>query len=281
MKKENKAFYQTNPYKVNSIDGKKFVAVDTVRTDTMNVSDGNGKTGKHVACINFPIFYTCRHNCECYKSGKCYACGGCYNFASNQATYSENLAFIRNNPFEIVVAAIVNGIREKGFTLSRYFTCGDIPNGMFFDVMVEVARRMDGVTFWAYTKKYGIVNSWCDAHGVDAMPHNLTIIFSHWRNDDGTYYPMDNPYRFPTSEFIPVGCEHLVDGVTHVCPCSDPSVVATCETCEHPCYKLQHGESMALLEHSTAASKERDDAVRAAHEALKKARKTRKGGKAA
>ena len=98
----------------------------------------------------------------------------------------------------------------------------------------------------------------------------MVIIFSHWMNDDGSYYPMDNPHDLPTSEFIPYGREDLKEKVTHVCPCSDPSVLATCETCDHPCYTLKKGEMMGLLEHSTKQTKQRDKEIRLAKEQLKK-----------
>lgn len=274
MKKENKAFYKMdgNGYKVEkSKDGKKYVALDSVRTDTCNFSDGNTKTGKNVTCYNLPMFYTCDHNCECYKLGKCYANGGCYNFADNQATYSENLAFLRTHSKEEIIETFIKEIENKGNALARYFTVGDIPNIDFLDIVNTVAKHFDGqVKFWMYTKKYGLVNLYCDKYGLDYIANNLTIIFSHWLNEDGTYFPMYNPYDFPTSEFIPVGKEELAKTVTHVCPCSDPDVVTDCEHCEHACYNLKHGESMALLEHSTKESKERDAIVRESHERIKK-----------
>ena len=87
---------------------------------------------------------------------------------------------------------------------------------------------------------------------------------------------MDNPYNFPTSEFIPFGKEELAKNVTHICPCSDPNVLTTCNTCDHPCYELNFGESMALLEHSTKESKARDKEINAKHKELKKAKKAKK-----
>jgi hypothetical protein len=84
---------------------------------------------------------------------------------------------------------------------------------------------------------------------------------------------MDNPYNFPTSEFIPIGKEELSKKSTFVCPCSDPSVSVTCETCENKCYRLKPGQSQALLEHSTTATKDRDKALKAAKKAVKQAKK--------
>lgn len=274
MKKENKAFYKAHPFTVETAtDGKKYVNVASVKA-TLNLSEGNEKVGK-VLCFNLPVFYTCVHNCECYTSGKCYACGGCYNFASNQATYSENYRFFRECTKDLNTEAFVSAMCEEiakygKFELFRYFTCGDIPNHIFLACMVEIAKRMPAIKFWTYTKKYNIVNHYCDTYGVESIPANLTIVFSHWLNDDGSYYDMDNPYNFPTSEFIPMGKEELAETVTHICPCSNPNSLEHCDTCEHPCYKLAHGESMALLEHSTSATKARDRELKQAKASLKK-----------
>lgn len=247
-------------------NGKKYVTQDSVDA-VFHCTDGNSKTGAHVGNYNLSIEYTCSHACECYKSGACYACGGCYQYGSNQAGYTENYKFYRENDVATIAGKITEYIKENKLSLYRYFTCGDIPGGKFMDVMEKAAQDNPGVKFWAYTKKYSIVNKWMDAHNGE-LPDNLAIIFSHWLNDDGSYYPMDNPYGLPTSEYIPLGKEELTAAVTHICPCSDPNAKATCATCEHPCYNLKRGESMALLEHSTARTRERDKAIKAAHAAL-------------
>lgn len=229
---------------------------------------GNSKTGSRVGCYNFPVEESCNHNCECYKKGICYACGGFYQMPDNMNGYAENLAFFLKSDSKTFCDAFCDQLAANGNKLFRYFTIGDILNRRFFDCMIENARRMPHVTFWSYTKKYNIVNSWCDENGIENFPENLHIIFSHWMNEDGSYFPMNNPYDFPTSEFIPFGREDLAGKVTHICPCSDPDVVATCATCDHPCYKLAHGESMGLLEHSTKQTKSRDKAIKAAHKKL-------------
>lgn len=241
-------------------NGHRFVTLDSVEA-IFHATDGNSKTGR-CGNYNVPVELTCNHQCECYKTGKCYACSGCYNFISNQTLYSENLKFYRDSTLDVFVKAITEYIKKNNLDKFRYFTCGDIPDGKFFVAMIEIARINPTVEFWAYTKKYNIVNTYCNTYGVESIPENLTIIFSHWLNDDGTYFPMNNPYNFPTSEFIPLGKEYLIESVTHVCPCSDPTKKATCATCDHPCYRLKHGESMALLEHSTQRTKERDKKIK-------------------
>ena len=247
-------------------NGRKFVDVASVKP-VFHASTGNTKTGP-AGNYNLPIEYTCRHDCECYKLGKCYACQGCYLFASNQALYSENYRYYKENTAETLAATIVDFIDANNLHLFRYFTCGDIPGAKFLDAVVLAAIARPDVKYWLYTKKYHIVNKYLADNGADVIPDNVSIIFSHWMNDDGTYFPMPNPYGFQTSEFIPLGHEDMAEHVTHICPCSDPTVKATCATCSHPCYDLKRGESMALLEHSTQRTKERDRAIKAAKAAL-------------
>lgn len=258
--------YTEKPYKVcKGENGKSYVERNTAYTCYLNVSDGNTKTGPAVN-LNMPVEYTCNHSCECYRLKKCYAENGCYNYSDNQAMYSENLNFFVNSTNDEFIEAVQVAIDQFGYCLFRYFTCGDIVNSRFFDCMVQIAINNPNVEFWAYTKKYSIVNNWIAKNGD--LPENLTIIFSHWLNEDGTYYPMENPYNLPTSEFIPYGKENMIDKSFHVCPCSDPNVKATCATCDKPCYRLKKGERMALCEHSTQATKERDKALREAKSKL-------------
>jgi hypothetical protein len=273
---DRKDYYKANGFEVKKGEnGGSFVTMNSVLNNVLNISEGNEKVG-NVICFNLPIEYTCTHCCECYKNKLCYAEGGCYSFSDNQAKYSENLVFFRNHTKEEFVQAVQFCIDSIGYKLFRWFTCGDIVNRAFLECMVQIAKNNPGIEFWSYTKKYGICNSFISDNGgtiEKALPSNLVIIFSHWLNSDGTYFPMDNPYNFPTSEFIPIGKEQLAEKATFICPCSDPSVSVTCETCENKCYRLKPGQSQALLEHSTAATKDRDRQLKAAKKAVKQAKK--------
>ena len=288
-------------------NGKRYVDRKSVVDYLLHMTEGNMKVGD-VLGFNLPIEYSCDHRIECYRNGDCYACTGHYQHPANQRDYSENYQFYRNHTSEEFVAALQVGIdKVKGkpkFDLSamledaraeleqlepevrewieksimkqiaryglgilfRWFTIGDIPDGRFLECMVELARRNPDVSFWSYTKKYHIVNSWLDRNGD--LPDNLVIVFSHWMNKDGTYFPMDNRHNLPTSEFIPNGREDLLETVTWVCPCSDPNWIGTCETCEHRCGTLKKGQSMALKEHSTAGTRKRDAEIRAKRKAM-------------
>lgn len=235
-----------------------------VRDNVIHLSTaGNAKTGP-VAAFNLPVELTCDHRCECYKNKVCYACGGCYRYKSNQFGYTENLKFFLTHSDQEFIDTIVMEVLRSGLRVFRWFTCGDIVNYRFFDCMMRIAKMLPFVTFWTYTKKYNIVNRWLDNHGgIKALPANFTsVIFSHWMNKDGSYFPMNNKYNMPTSEFIPYGKEDLLKNVTHVCPCSDPDIFVNCVNCPNPCYKLKPGQSMALCEHSTPETRERDKMIK-------------------
>ncbi len=260
-------FYRRNRYVVRSgKNGMKYVSLDSVAMDIINLSLKNSKTGDVIA-FNLPVELTCDHKCDCYSKKACYACHGCYQFLSNQALYAENLNYFLHHTDAEFVSEMVSRIKKhRSRTLFRWFTCGDIPNTRFLKCMIAIAKECPDVRFWTYTKKYMIVNTVVNECGLDHIPENLHIIFSHWMNEDGAYYPMPNQYKFPTSEFIPYGREELLNTVTYICPCSNPSVTEKCMNCSHPCYELRHGESMALVEHSTERTKTRDKAIKAAHE---------------
>lgn len=250
-------------------NGMKYVSLDSVGSDNFNISKGNSKIGKTLN-FSFPIEKTCRKDCECYKEKICYGCTGCYLFGSNQALYSENFNFYVNHSSKEFIDMIAKAITENKSDTVRFNNVGDIPDMRFITCLNKLSIMFPGVAFYGYTKKYEIVNRWIETNGM--FVDNLTIIFSHWRNRDGSYFPMDNRYNLPTSEFIPIGHEYLTEKVTYICPCSDPNFTGTCKDCDHPCKSLRPGQSMALLEHSTKETKKRDKAI-------KDARKAKKGRK--
>lgn len=282
MCKEEKRFYPVQ----ESGEGVKYVHINDV-DEKVSLMIGNDKVGQNVFCYNTSIWYTCRHDCECFKGyidengvqvkPPCYAQSGLYMIPDNQAKYTANYKFTLNHTAqELAIELLMIMKSNPNIKKFRWFTCGDFTSKVL-EAAVIIAKARPDVEFWAYTKKYQLVNRYCYEHGGRAaIPANLVIVFSHWLNHDGTYFPMVNIYKFPTSEFIPVGMEVKLSKVTYICPCSDPSILANCCTCEHPCYKLQDGQSMALVEHSTKASAARDKETRAAHKALKEAAKAAK-----
>lgn len=257
-------YYSSNPYTVlTGKNGAKCIDPETVRTDLFHVSRGNAKTGP-VMNVSFPVEFTCRHDCECYKMKQCYACNGFYQMSSVQLSYAENLAFWRHHTPAEFVARIQSEIDRSRSDLFRFFCAGDFPDLAFVATSVQIAKDNPGVRFWTYTKKYRLVNEYVRIHGVEAIPENFVILFSEWRNSDGSIMNMDNPYSFPVARFIPLGSEDLEKTCTTICPCSDPESLEHCATCKTPCYKLKSGDVMGLKEHSTARTRDRDRTIKKA-----------------
>lgn len=261
--------------KINEKLNFKYVSLDSVVADKFNYSIGNSKLGQgKVLNYGLSIQHTCAADAPCKKGGVCYGTRGCFQFGSNLQRVAENTVFVLTHKTHDIVKVFQKMIDDNPkIKYFRHFEIGDIPKVDYINAMVAIAIVNPSVKFWCYTKRYDFVNDWVDEYGLESIPSNLTIIFSHWRNDDGSYYPMDNRYNFPTSEFIPLGHEEEAEKVTHVCPCSNPDVLSNCVDCDHPCFELKHGESMALLEHSTVRTRKRDQQVKSAHKALK-AKKT-------
>ena len=234
---------------------------------------GNTKTGHNVMCYGHTIPASCDHGCECYTEKDCYGCTGNYvQYPVNQLFLADNLLYFLTYGWEKMADDIISEIHRQHAEKFRWFTVGDVPSIDFVRMMVKVGQECPTCEFWGYTKKYMMVNYIIhhDFNDDAESFHKYTgLIFSHWLNRDHvTYFPMLNPYHMPTSEFIPYGMESLAETMDHICPCSNPDVVEHCGNCSTPCYRLKLGQSMALLEHSTKQTKQRDKDIRKAHELL-------------
>lgn len=239
----------------------------------LHLPNGNTKTGnKNILTYGHVIPLSCDNTCECYTERICYGCSGNYvMYPVNQLYLADNMLYLKTYGYNAMADAIIEEINRTHCKFFRWFTVGDVTTIDFLKMMVKVGKSCPAVKFWGYTKKYMIVNHFIEKymHGDAETFLNYTgLIFSHWRNKDGSYFRMINPYNMPTSEFIPYGMESEAENANHICPCSNPDVVENCITCSNPCYELKIGQSMALLEHSTPVTAARDKAVRAAHKAI-------------
>ena len=239
----------------------------------MHVTSGNTKTGTdHLLAWGHGIEQSCNHACECYSKRICYGMHGFYQmYLVNQLYLADNLLYIRENGYEKTADDIIAEIKRTKCRKFRWFTVGDILNIDFIHMMVKIGKACPETEFWGYTKKYMLVNHYIEKYmngNAELFLKYTGLIFSHWRNEDGTDFEMLNPYHMPTSEFIPFGMEDEAKKADHICPCSDPDVYENCCNCSNPCYRLKIGQSMALLEHSTAQTKARDKAIAQAHKAI-------------
>lgn len=229
---------------------------------------GNSKTGKGVQSFSLSINHSCRRDCECYHGNEetkgkalCYGCKGHFIArAANIISALENTRAMIDWSEDRLVDEILNQILPDT-VLFRWLVIGDITSTKMINVMARVAIARPDVKFWAYTKKYTLVNHWLDNN---EKPENLNILFSEWGLE------MDNRHNLPLSIFVPFGTEGGVvvrEGLDKICPCSDPTWKGTCVECGQ-CATVKKGGHVYLYEHSTKKSAKRDSEVRKARKAL-------------
>lgn len=192
----------------------------------ISISSGNRKTG-NIPSLSFPAVKTCRKDAPCVK--KCYAVRMEKLYPNTRNAYERNLKIWIENPelFEIEF-----GYMSQSYCVFRLFVSGDFPSEKFFKMVCRVAERNKNTVYYAYTKKFDMVNR---CH--DIIPKNLKIIFSAW---DGLN--MENPFNFPVSVVVPRGQEVAKNDLNKVCG-------GGCDTCNRPCWKLRKGQKVLFKEH--------------------------------
>ena len=159
------------------------------KTNEINMSNNNSKTGK--ACLNlaFPLV-TCRPDAPCRPD--CYAGKGCQQIATVQGAYYRNLRLYYDDP-DNFFTQIYCKIKFSGLPKVRWFDSGDIADAEFFSRMVDLCKKTPEVKHMAFTKKYDIVNEYISKNG--ALPDNLNVMFSAW----DVLWHVDNPHNLPVS----------------------------------------------------------------------------------
>ena len=120
----------------------------------------------------------------------------------------------------------------------RFHVSGDIPDGTYFEHMVDIARTNTHCEILCFTKKYDIVNSHISIIGK--LPKNLHIIFSGWRDIE-----MVNPYNLPEAHV------RYKDGTTTASDRAN-ECSGNCTECaieDGGCWSLRNGEQVVFNEH--------------------------------
>lgn len=168
----------------------KMLAKIPVEDIKMAISKGNRKIGR-VMNVSLPPLLSCANCSGCSKL--CYDIKACLQYPDTVIdARMRNLTILqkdREEYFRRINDAISRRRLHKFF---RWHVAGDIIDADYFARMVEIARRHPDFKFWTYTKNYAVVNRWVDENGRDAIPANLSVMFSEWRG-----MPMDNPHGFP------------------------------------------------------------------------------------
>lgn len=175
----------------------------------LHISSGNRKIGRVFNFSTAPII-TCG-NCKACK-GYCYDVKACLQYPGTRKARAENTAMMLKDmraTFEQIDAFLSRKHKRQYF---RWHVAGEILSKAYLSLMVWIAKRHPTWRFWTYTKMYELVNTYCDENGGrDAIPENLTIMFSIWHG-----VPCDNRYNFPVFVCIMDG-DTIPEGATH-CP---------------------------------------------------------------
>jgi hypothetical protein len=130
---------------------------------------GNRKLDKSILIFNLPDAYTCPgSSLGCLQF--CYARPSKSNNPKSTALarYARYLITLRPDFADIMV----NELKSKKKSVVRIHESGDFYSVAYFKKWIEIAKKLPGKTFYAYTK------SWFIAQYLDELPDNFIIIFS-------------------------------------------------------------------------------------------------------
>ena len=164
-------------------------ADDSAKADNVSISAANSKMGA-VASVSILPFVTCPARCLESCGRDCYAAKLANLRPNVRAAWARNTALAMFKPAEYwrQVREAVAAVR-----FFRFHVSGDIIDAAYFAEMVKTAAENPHTEILVFSKRYEIVNAYCDNNGGrEAIPANLHILFSGWANLD----PI-NPYSFP------------------------------------------------------------------------------------
>jgi hypothetical protein len=196
----------------------------------ITISKGNKKMGA-IPSVSLPPCTTCNPSAPCFK--KCYALKIARLYKNVKNSYDNNLQVLNASPdsywLQVKAAAVV-------VRYFRYHVSGDIPNGEYFEQMIQLANELPKTNFLAFTKQYTIVNEYLNKGGE--IPENLKIIFSNWGA-----WKCSNPYSLPVCEIVFKG-EQPCDGWK---VCGGNCTECACRGIG--CWELKYGQTLAISEH--------------------------------
>lgn len=198
----------------------------------VKISRGNSKMGA-IPSVSLPAGITCRTDCGCFKI--CYANKLERMRPSVRSSYQHNYELLTRDPNTYWREVEASIMMSRFF---RYHVSGDIPDGVYFAHMVEIAERNKHCEILCFTKKYNLVNDHLNLIG--AIPDNLHVIFSGWRDVE-----MVNPHNLPEAHV------RYRDGSTTA---SDDAKECTgncseCAVTEGGCWSIKKGEQVIFNEH--------------------------------
>ena len=201
-----------------------------MKNNQVSISNGNTKMGA-IPSVSLPACITCNPAAPCFK--KCYAVRMARRYKTVTAAYARNLEILNSDPSAYWVQVKAAASMTRFF---RFHVSGDIPNGEYFNHMVQAATELPGTTFLAFTKQYHIVNTYFDNGGT--IPANLVIIFSNWGA-----WKCENPHGLPVCEVVLKGSAPAPDWKICGGNCTE------CACRGVGCWELKKGDTIAIYEH--------------------------------
>lgn len=162
----------------------------------VSISNANSKMGA-VSSVSMLPFLTCPVRCKDSCGSKCYAAKLANLRPSVLKSYALNTALAIHAPdryWQDVNEAI------RAVRYFRFHVSGDILNMPYLERMIATAQANPHTEILAFTKRYELINTYLDRHGV--LPTNLNILLSGWEN----LKPI-NTHNMPETNVIMRGAE--------------------------------------------------------------------------
>jgi hypothetical protein len=137
----------------------------------------------------------------------CYALKGRYIFANVVDAHARRLESMNGPQWADAMVTIIKD-REEWF---RWHDAGDLQGLWHLLLIVEIAERCPGTTFWLPTREYALIKQYRDSYGD--FPSNLTVRLS------APMVGAQFPERAGLSSMVLLKGQSVPDGV-HLCPAS-------------------------------------------------------------
>lgn len=135
--------------------------------EMIHISTCNKKMGKDIPSFSLVPGEDCMNSKFCYK--RCYARRMCARCPRLMRAWRRNSDLWKTDSCQVEreVEAYLKENKPKFF---RWFVGGDIPDYLFFNLIVEIAKRYPDTKFLCFTKAFDYVSG--------RTPENLSIVLS-------------------------------------------------------------------------------------------------------
>ena len=107
--------------------------------------------------------------------GSCYALKGMYSFPVVKKAHARRMESI-SRPYWVDAITELISRKTKKVPYFRWHDSGDLQSLEHLSKIVEIAKRLPGVSFWIPTREMATVKEWVSLYGK--FPRNLTVRIS-------------------------------------------------------------------------------------------------------